>query len=162
LAADFDFAHFGRAPAHFDMAEVEQLNARLLHAMPFAAVAGRVPTWMDEDSWIVLRTALNHLAEIDGWEEVVRGDIKAPDLPAEDRTFLDQAAGHAAEVDWSADPWHALTDRLKAATGRKGKALFKPLRLALTGRESGPEMAPLVRLIGRERCLERLGASARS
>lgn len=160
LAASFDFAHFGRAPAHFDMVEVEQLNARLLHAMPFAAVADRVPAWVDEDSWTVLRTALDHVTEIDTWQEVVQGDIAAPDLPAEDRAFLGEAATHAAAIDWSTDPWHALTDALKAATGRKGKALFKPLRLALTGRESGPEMAPLVRLIGRKRALQRLEASA--
>ncbi|UUR07320.1 glutamate--tRNA ligase [Sphingomonas glaciei] len=160
LAASFDFAHFGRAPAHFDMAEVEQLNARLLHAMPFAAVADRVPAWVDEASWTVLRTALDHVTEIAGWQEVVQGDIAAPDLPAEDRAFLAEAATHAAAIDWSADPWHALTDALKAATGRKGKALFKPLRLALTGRESGPEMVPLARLIGRERALKRLEASA--
>ncbi|NJC04878.1 glutamyl-tRNA synthetase [Sphingomonas kaistensis] len=162
LAASFDFAHFGRAPAHFDMGEVEQLNARLLHAMPFAAVAERVPAWVDEGSWSVLRTALDHVTEIDAWQEVVQGDLAAPDLPAEDRAFLAEAAALAAAVDWSADPWHALTDQLKADTGRKGKALFKPLRLALTGRESGPEMAPLLRLIGRKRSLARLEAGART
>lgn len=161
LAASFDFAHFGRAPAHFDMADVEQLNARLLHALPFAAVADRVPDWVDEESWTVLRTALGHTGEIEGWKEVVLGDIELPELAAEDRTFLGEAAAHAAEIDWSVDPWHTLSDRLKTATGRKGKALFKPLRLALTGRESGPEMAPLVRLIGRERSLARLEAAAR-
>jgi len=62
--------------------------------------------------------------------------------------------------DWSADPWHALTDALKESTGRKGRALFRPLRLALTARESGPEMGPLLKLIGKERALERLTAAA--
>jgi glutamyl-tRNA synthetase len=66
----------------------------------------------------------------------------------------------AESVDWSADPWHALTDTLKERTGRKGRALFRPLRLAITGRESGPEMGPLVKLIGKERTLERLTAAA--
>ena len=60
-------------------------------------------------------------------------------------------------IDWSADPWHALTAALKDATGRKGKALFLPLRRALTGRDHGPDMAALLPLIGRERALERLG-----
>ncbi len=92
LAASFDFAHFGRAPAHFDMAEVEQLNARLLHVMPFAAAAERLPDWVDEQAWSVLRTALNHVGEVDGWREVVQGDIPAPDLPDEDRAFLAEAA----------------------------------------------------------------------
>jgi glutamyl-tRNA synthetase len=162
LAASFDFAHFGRAPAHFDMAEVEQLNARLLHVKPFAAAAGRLPPWVDEEVWIVLRTALRRVGEIDGWHEVVRGDIAVPDLPAEERSFLAQAAALASGLDWSADPWHALTDALKGETGRKGKALFLPLRLALTGKTSGPEMAGLVRLIGKERSVARLETGARA
>jgi glutamyl-tRNA synthetase len=160
LAAAFDFAHFGRAPAHFDLAEVEQLNARLLHVMPYEAVAGRIPDWVDVQSWFVLRTALSRVGDIEGWREVVQGDIAAPDLGPDDRAFVGEAADIAARTDWSHDPWHELADRLKSATGRKGKALFRPLRLALTGRESGPEMAPLVRLIGKERCAARLQAAA--
>jgi glutamyl-tRNA synthetase len=160
LAASFDFAHFGRAPAHFDMAEVEQINARLLHVMPFAAAAERLPDWVDEQAWSVLRTALDHVSEVDGWREVVQGDIAVPDFPQEDRAFLSEAVSAAADTDWSDDPWHALTNALKASTGRKGKALFRPLRLALTGWESGPEMAPLVRLIGKQRSLARLEAAA--
>jgi glutamyl-tRNA synthetase len=162
LAESFDFAHFGRAPAHFDMAEVEQLNARLLHVMPFEQVASRVPQWVEAESWSVLRTALRRVDEIGEWQEVVQGDIAAPDLPSEERDFLRQAATAASDIDWGADPWHALTDSLKASTGRKGKALFRPLRLALTGRESGPEMAPLVKLIGHERSLRRLEAAAQA
>jgi glutamyl-tRNA synthetase len=162
LAASFDFAHFGRAPAHFDMAEVEQLNARLLHAMPFEAAASRLPAWVDAAAWNVLRTALNHVSEIDGWKEVVQGDIAAPDLHEEDSAFLAEAASIASALDWSDDPWHALTSALKGSTGRKGKTLFRPLRLALTGCESGPEMAPLVRTMGKERCLTRLQAAAAS
>ena len=65
-------------------------------------------------------------------------------------------AGAAAGLDWSEDPWHALTAQLKEATGRKGKALFLPLRRALTGRDSGPDMAALLPLIGRDRALVRL------
>jgi glutamyl-tRNA synthetase len=160
VAASFDFSHFGRAPAHFDMTEVEQLNARLLHGMPFEALAGRVPAWVDEEAWTVLRTALRRASEIDEWRDVIHGEIAAPELPAEERAFLAEAADVAGSLDWSADPWHALTDALKGATGRKGKTLFHPLRLALTGRERGPEMSPLVRLIGRDRSTARLKQSS--
>jgi glutamyl-tRNA synthetase len=160
LAASFDFAHFGRAPAHFDMAEVEQLNARLLHVMLHADVVGRLPAWVDAEGWSVLRTAVWRIGEVEGWHKVVQGDIAPPELSPEDRAFLAQAATLAGGLDWEADPWHVLTDALKNGTGRKGKALFLPLRLALTGRQSGPEMAPLVRLIGKERSLARLKAAA--
>ena len=56
--------------------------------------------------------------------------------------------------------WAALTNALKEATGRKGKALFLPLRQALTGHDHGPEMAALLPLIGKEAAVERLQKSA--
>jgi len=160
LAASFDFAHFGRAPAHFDLSEVANLNARLLHALPFDRVAGRVPAWVDEPTWLALRSALTRLAEIEWWHDVIQGDIEPIELVADDRDYLRAAAEVVTELDWSSDPWHALTSALKKRSGRKGKALFHPLRRALTGRDSGPEMGPLLRLIGRDRALARLRAAA--
>jgi glutamyl-tRNA synthetase len=74
--------------------------------------------------------------------------------------LLAEAARIAAGVDWANDPWRRLTEALKAATGRKGRALFHPLRRALTARDSGPEMAPLLLLMGRERAVERLRNAA--
>ncbi|MFX8258101.1 hypothetical protein ABTL23_19050, partial [Acinetobacter baumannii] len=70
------------------------------------------------------------------------------------------AAAAAGAIDWSADPWHALTTALKDATGRKGKPLFLPLRRALTGHDHGPDMVALLPLIGREAAIGRLGAAA--
>jgi glutamyl-tRNA synthetase len=90
----------------------------------------------------------------------VTGPVQAPSLPDDDRTFLAQAADAAAALDWAGDPWHALTGALKETTGRKGKALFLPLRQALTGHDHGPEMATLLPLIGREAAIERLRAAA--
>ena len=161
LAEGFDFATFGRAPAHFDLAEVEALNARLLHHYEFEAVAGRVPDWVGPDEWALLRGNLAHLGEVDDWHGVLRGEIAPPPLDPDDRAFLAQALIVAATIDWAATPWPALAEALKAATGRKGKPLFRPLRLALTAREAGPEMAPLLALIGRDRALARLEAASR-
>ena len=156
LTATFDFARFGRAPARFDEAELAQLNARVVHALDHAAVADRLPAGMGEAEWLAVRPNLNTVSEAADWHRVVEGPVDAE--PAdEDRDFLLAAAALAATIDWSADPWHALTTALKERTGRKGKALFLPLRRALTGRDQGPDMAALLPLIGRERALERLG-----
>jgi glutamyl-tRNA synthetase len=160
LADGFDFASFGRAPAHFDLAEVEQLNAKLLHHLDFAEVAGRLPEGVGEAEWLALRGNLAHLGEAGDWLTILHGVIDPPEVVPDDKELLVEAARVAAEIDWSADAWHTLTDRLKAATGRKGRALFHPLRRALTGRDSGPEMGPLVALIGKQRSLERLQAAA--
>ena len=159
LAAGFDLTTFGRAPAHFDLAEVEQLNMKLLHHLDFADIADRLPVGMTEPDWLLLRGNVDHLAELVDWLPVLDGELPAADTAAEDRDFLAQAATIAAGLDWSGDPWPALAEALKA-TGRKGKALFLPLRRALTGRDSGPEMAPLLKRIGRDRTFARLTAAS--
>ena len=156
LAEGFDLSTFGRAPAHFDLAEVEQLNMKMLHHLDFDAVAARLPAGMAEGDWLLLRGNVDHLAELADWLPVLDGDLPAPDIAEEDRDFLAQAAELAANLDWSAEPWGELAEAIKCATGRKGKALFLPLRQALTGRPSGPEMAPLLKRIGRDRALARL------
>ena len=161
LAEGFDFSTFGRAPAHFDLNEVEQLNAKLLHHLDYADVSDRLPAGIGEAEWLVLRGNLGHLGEAAEWLPVLGGDIDPPEVAPDDKPLLAAATEAAADLDWTDDPWHALADRLKASTGRKGRALFQPLRRALTGRDSGPEMGPLLKLIGKDMALERFRQSAR-
>jgi len=161
LAADFDFAHFGRAPAHFDSHDVELLNARLLHRLDFAAVADRLPEHAKEADWLLLRPNLSRLEEFEAWRAVVAGEIDPPELSHDERALVREAASTAEGLDWTNEPWRALTDALKSSTGLKGKALFMPLRLALTGREHGPEMAGLLDRMGKDRGVARLSASAK-
>lgn len=160
LADGFDLSTFGRAPAHFDLAEVEQVNRKLLHHLDFAAVADRVPDGIGADEWAILAGNIDHLGELTDWISVLDGDIPSPDLDADDRAYIAQAAAVAEGLDWNEDTWSQLTSALKEATGRKGKTLFHPLRRALTGRDSGPEMAPLIARIGKHRTLTRLKAAS--
>lgn len=155
LIAGFDFARFGRAPARFDEAELAQLNARIVHQLDHDAVRDRLPHGMAAAAWHAIRPVVSTVREAENWWEVVEGPVTAKRAP-EDADFLAQAAQVAESIDWSDSPWQALTGALKDATGRKGKALFLPLRRALTGQDHGPEMAALLPLIGRERALERL------
>jgi glutamyl-tRNA synthetase len=161
LADGFDFATFGRAPAHFDPKEVEQVNARLLHKLDFAAIASRLPEGATEQDWLLLRGNLERLSDFAGWLAVLHGDIDPPELGHEERLLVKEAATAAETLDWSVDPWRTLTERLKQTSGKKGRELFHPLRLALTGRESGPEMAGLIAEMGRDRAVRRLEAAAR-
>jgi len=158
LIATIDFAHFGRAPARFDEEELAQLNAKILHQTEFAAVADRLPEGVDEAAWCAIRPNIDTLADVGPWWAVVTGDIAATIAP-EDKPYLAQAAKAAAALDWSGDPWHGLTDALKTSTDRKGKALFLPLRQALTGVDHGPDMKALLPLIGRDRAIARLLAA---
>eukprot|EP01037_Dinobryon_pediforme_P006114 gene6114-biopygen3823 len=158
LAAAFDLSRFGRAPARFDDAELERVNAGVIHRLPFARVADRLPDGMDETAWLAIRPNLARVAEAADWWQVIKGPVAAPECDAETRLFLNQAAAVAATLDWAADPWGALTTALKEATGRKGKALFLPLRQALTGMDHGPDMKALLPLIGQDAAVARLSA----
>jgi glutamyl-tRNA synthetase len=159
LVAGFDFAHFGRAPARFDEGELAQLNARVVHALDHAAVADRLPPAMGRAEWKAVRPNLTVVGDAADWWQVIEGPID-PAAAVEDRDYLAAAAATAATIDWADDPWHALTHALKAATTRKGKPLFLPLRQALTGRDHGPDMAALLPLIGRTRTIARLERAA--
>ena len=157
LVAGFDLAHFGRAPARFDEGELARLNAAILHQLPYADVAHRLPEGMGEDGWLAVRPNIAALAEAADWWRIVTGPVAAPEFSGEDRAYLGQAADLLA---WGEDPWHALTAALKDATARKGKQLFLPLRQALTGRDHGPDMAALLPLIGEGEARARLRAAA--
>ena len=161
LASDFDFANFGRAPAHFDPHDVELLNARLLHQLEFADVGDRLPAGASPADWDLVKANLERLSDFGAWLEVINGTVDPPELTHEERALVREAAAVTEQLDWSNEPWRALTEQLKASTGAKGKGLFKPLRLALTGREHGPEMAGLLARIGKDRAIQRLAAAAK-
>ena len=161
LARDLDFAHFGRAPAHFDLHDVELVNAKLIHALPFDDVRDRLPAEATSKDWELVRPNLSRVADFPEWEAVLHGQLEAPDLSHEERSVVREAASIAAAVDWTAEPWKQLTGAVKDSTGAKGRALFHPLRLAITGRDSGPEMAGLIERIGKQRVVARLEAAAR-
>ncbi len=157
LAASFNLSHFGRAPARFDEAELHRINAAIVHHLPFERVAHLLPAGMSAAAWDAIRPNLAHIGEAAEWWRVVTGPVTPPEFSEDDRDYLATAADTLAALEWSENPWAALTSALKEATGRKGKPLFLPLRQALTGHDHGPEMAALLLLIGRDAALERLG-----
>jgi glutamyl-tRNA synthetase len=165
LAQSFDLSRFGRAPARFDEVELARVNAAIVHRLPFARVAQLLPAGMVESGrgeagWEAIRPNLAHIGEAAEWWQVIEGPVAAPDLDAETRAYLVQAADALAATAWGDDPWRALTSALKDATGRKGKALFLPLRQALTGKDHGPDMAALLPLIGQAAAVARLRVAA--
>jgi glutamyl-tRNA synthetase len=153
LVAGFDLARFGRAPARLDPHDLDLLNARLLHGMDFAAVRDRLPAGATEAFWLAIRGNIARLSEAADWWPVVSGEIAGV---IEDPAVVNAAAETLPPEPWDAGTWKAWSQAISAKTGAKGKALFHPLRLALTGRDKGPEMAPLLPLIGRDRAARRL------
>ncbi|WP_448189470.1 glutamate--tRNA ligase [Azospirillum sp. sgz301742] len=157
LVAEFAMEKVSRATPKFDLEELKRLNARLLHMTPFEAVRADLEArgfhGVDAAFWEAVRANVETLSDVGAWWSVTHAPV-APVV--EDAAFTQAAAGLLPDEPWDAATWGAWTAAVKQATGRKGKELFHPLRLALTGREHGPELKNLLPLIGRARAVHRL------
>jgi glutamyl-tRNA synthetase len=156
LIAGFDFSKIGRAPARFDPDDVRRLDAQLMHNAPFAAVSDRLAAQgiaISEELWLAVRGNLSRLDDVVEWAQIVSGPMEPV---IEDKAFAAAAAELLPTGTYDETTWTQFTDAVKEATGAKGKALFMPLRKALTGKDHGPEMGRLLPLIGRERAYARL------
>lgn len=156
LVAGFSLSKISTAPARFDLDELKGFNARLLHQLPFAAVADRLAAMgIDggETFWNAARPNISVFGDIATWWTVVAGAI-TPVI--EDAAFTAKAEALLPPGPWDEATWPAWTNAVKAATGAKGKALFHPLRTAITGAGSGPDMKALLPLIPQARVRARL------
>ena len=151
LAGEFDFAKIGRAPAHFVPEELAVLNAKLLHILPYGAVKSRVPE--GEAFWDAIRPNIAKVSDVPEMARLIHGPV-TPVI--EDAALATKAAALLPPEPWNEETWGAWTKAVAAETGAKGRGLFHPLRLALTGLEHGPELKKLLPLIGRDRSLARL------
>lgn len=156
LIAGFAFDKISRAPGRFDHAELRHLNARLLGSLDHEVVADRLVALgigAGAAFWDAVRGNCEVLADATTWWRIVDGPV----LPVIENDAMTRTAAELLPAEpWDAATWQSWTNALKAATGAKGRALFHPLRLALTGREAGPELARLLPMIGRARAEARL------
>jgi glutamyl-tRNA synthetase len=157
IAAKLDLSMISHGPARFDPAELETLNARLLHAMPFTAARPRLePLGLaDERLWLGLRGNLKLFGDIVDLAGLVTGPV-VPQIAEDDRDYVALAREVLPAEPWDESTFSAWTSVLKQRSGRKGKPLFEPLRLALTGRHDGPDLKSLLPLIGRNEATTRL------
>lgn len=152
LVRGFDLARIGAGPASLDPAELDRLNARVLHALPHRAVADRlaaigVPAALAPAFWEAVRDNLARFDEARDWWAICAGRAEYP-VPPEERDFVAAALALLPPKPWDGETWGRWTRAVAAATGRRGRDLHRPLRLALTGRAEGPAMARLMPLLG--------------
>ncbi len=151
IADGFDLGQFGSAPTKFDVNDLFPLTARKLHALPFEKIRGDiaalgVPDDKAELFWQVARENITVRADLAGWWTLFR-DGADPVVAEEDRAFVAEAMALLPEGEMTRDSWGQWTTAVREATGRKGKGLFMPLRLAVTGQARGPEMADVLPLM---------------
>lgn len=158
MPARFRLDHLGRAPARFDETQLAHWQKEALSRAPAAEIerwlrpllpANTTPTQVSEFVEVVRHNVVLP-EDARPWVEVVFGDL--PAVNEEDRSVVAEARGEFFTAAVKAFDAHgadlqALSADLRAATGRKGAALYAPLRVALTGRRNGPELAPLLKLI---------------
>jgi glutamyl-tRNA synthetase len=154
LVDGFDLTKISRAPGRFDEKDLNQLNAKLLHMLPWDAVKHRLPD-QTEAFWLAIRGNIEKFSETEFWDDVIQQDLKIDPAP-EDLEFIATARAALPPEPWDGTTWKTWTDVLKAQTERKGKSLFMPLRMVLTGMDHGPELAALLPLIGRQKVLDRM------
>ncbi len=151
LIAGFDIGTFGAAPTKFDDADLFPLTRAHVQSLPLVAVADKVaalgvPADKAALFWSVAKGNITVLADLEGWWHLFR-DGATPLVDPEDVEFVRQALTLLPPAPWAHDTWAVWTDVVKAATGRKGKGLYRPLRRALTGLDAGPEMADVMPLL---------------
>ncbi len=154
----FDLSKLSRAPGRFDMTELENLNARIVHQLSYGEVKDRL-AGMNADGgeafWVAVHGNLSRVADAAIWHSILFGNVTGT-VCDEDNEFISQAALALPEEPWDETTWKTWTNNVKNATERKGKQLFMPLRLALTGLDHGPEFAAILPLMGRKRVAARL------
>ena len=158
VVAGFDLSKFGSAPTKFDADDLIPLTARHLATLGSGDVAdvlasAGVPEEITEPFWNVVRDNINTLDDVAGWWVLFR-DGATPLVDDEDRAFVAEAYAMLPPLPYTSETWSAWTTAVKEATGRKGKALFMPLRKAVTGRLRGPEMADVMPLLQTRPTLE--------
>ena len=151
LIDGFDINRFGSAPTKFDVKDLFPLTGRYLQTLPLDAVredilALGVPEDKAAAFWAVTRENIETLKDLGPWWAMFR-DGAEPVIEEEDRAFVAEAMALLPDMPFDDQTWSNWTAEVKEKTGRKGRGLFRPLRLALTGQESGPEMAGVMPLL---------------
>ncbi len=143
LVDGFDFAKYSRSTAKFDPKDLEILNAKILHQTDYSTVSNRMDG-VEEALWNICRGNINKLSDINDLNLIVKGPLEPV---VEDQDFANQAATLLPDAPWDETTWKTWTSAVKETTGAKGRALFMPLRQAITGMDHGPEMGLLLPLI---------------
>lgn len=151
LAESLDLSKLGRSQPKFSEDDLRHFNTRLVHGLDYAAVMGRVN--IDQEFWNAIRGNLNIVADSEIWRGICCRPVQ-PEI--EDKELTALAAVLLPPEPWNEETFAGWINEIKNHIDRKGKALFHPLRKAITGMEDGPELKILLPLIGRERVFRRL------
>lgn len=157
LIESFSFDAFARSTPKFSEEELNAINMKLIHESSFETVKKYITAWpqVDETLWEIVKKNLEGFSDLTNWCAILEGKFESQ-ITQEDHGYIKEALSHLPTSGWDEDPWSLWQATLKEKTGRKGAALLKPIRLALTGLEKGPELGKLIKFLGPENVRLRL------
>jgi glutamyl-tRNA synthetase len=167
LIESFDFSKFSKGAPKCDEEEIYRLNAKIIRDMPYSVAVERLEelglndSVVSEDYWMAVRPNLSKFNELKMWVDVTHGQVDA-ELSAEDQDYVEMVRGLLPAGPWDDQTWSKWIAAIKEQTDRKGKALFMPLRLALTGMNHGPELDKMLPILGEEKVLDRLSLKSKA
>lgn len=161
LIANFDLSKFSKSSTNYDISELAHINQKLLQILDLSDVTARLAEIgapeIDENFFNVMKQNINFLSEIKDWWKICKEEFVCTNEAA-NKDFLKESAELLPQDTKDINCWSIWLEKIKEKTGRKGKELFMPIRLALSGKEHGPELKFLVNFIEREEILKRLKA----
>ena len=160
LVDSFDITSFSQAPTKFNIDDILKLNPKVLHSMSFQDVKDRLQQLniSSPSFWDFVRGNIEKFSDVEKWVKVCTKDL-IPIINKDDKNFITLALNLLPDGEVNSDTWNIWISDIKKNTNRKSKELFSPLRLALTGLHTGPELAKLLPLIGRVEIVRRLSYS---
>lgn len=158
VISEFSLCKFSKAPTTYSLDELLRINTKLTHKLPFTEARSYFHYPITESFWNKVQGNIHYIKDVEMWWDICSRDISAS---VEDKDLIRTAAALLPEGEVSSDTWEVWTKRLKDSTGLSGKALFMPLRMALTGIEHGPELKSVLPLLGRQKIIHRLEMAAK-
>ena len=157
----FDITKFSRNAANYSFEDLERLNHKIISNMQYLEVVNRLKEEglekLNEEFWMAIRSNINSLSDAKIWWDICNLPVEAKNI---DKDFLKISHDLLPEGEITHETWFIWTKMISDRTGKKGRELFSPLRLALTGLDHGPEMSQVLPLIGREKVGKRLLATS--
>ena len=160
LISDFSFDKFSKSAMNYDITELTNINQKLLQILSFEHISARIKEMgikynISEKLWEICKHNINFIYEIQDWCAIFCDEFRYKNSP-QDLEFLHKIIELLPQDTSQENSWQIWLDEIKKNSPRKGKELFMPIRLALTGKEHGPELKHAINLISRDEIIARL------
>lgn len=158
LVEHFDIKYFGKAPAIYDKEELIRLNHKLISKTPFSLIAKRITEIgidINEAFWESVKGNINLISDLEEWAKIYNDDFTY-DIPTKDVDFLSEIIQYLPKNNWNQNTWNEWIAEIKKHSSRKGSELFLPIRMALTGKDNGPELGKILVILGPDKVKKRL------